>query len=333
MYIISYSIIIVNHNILRKTEIVTLHPRYQLPTNHMLQLNMLRVSKLSKMYNSGDTVISVLKNVNFGLDRGEFVFLTGPSGSGKTTLIKLLILQELPTRGTILFETVPIEKLPQQLVPSYRRTVGVVFQDYKLLENKTVYENVAFVLEILKKEHKEVMQTVEYLLDYVGLSNKRDLFPKQLSGGEKRRVVIARAIANNPKLLIADEPTGDLDEDNTRNIMALLEKINNAGTSIIMTTHNLDLINNYNYTHWHIENGELMQDSKQKSSSNTKAATFIAKLREILPDAIINKLAPLNPDEKEDIMNLTPNFLKNKLKFTDQEIRLLTDKLSTATDL
>jgi cell division transport system ATP-binding protein len=280
---------------------------------------MLRVSKLSKLYTSGDTVIPVLKNVTFGLERGEFVFLTGPSGSGKTTLIKLLIRQEIPTRGSIIFETVPIEQLPNHLIPSFRRTVGVVFQDYKLLEHKTVFENVAFVLEILNKTSPEVKDTVEYLLDYVGLVDKRNLFPKQLSGGEKRRVVIARAIANNPKLLIADEPTGDLDDMNTANIMELLAKINNAGTSIIMTTHNLELLKSYNYSHWHLEQGELIQSVKKKKTVNE----FMKDLLTILDESIVKKLAPLNPDEKEDLFGLTPNFLREQLKFTDKEIEQL----------
>lgn len=285
---------------------------------------MLRVSKLSKLYQQGNTIIPVLKNISFGLERGEFVFLTGPSGSGKTTLIKLLIRQELPTKGTIIFETVPIEQLPRQLIPSYRRTVGVVFQDYKLLENKTVHENVSFVLEILNKTSKEVNQTVEYLLDYVGLADKRNLFPKQLSGGEKRRAVIARAIANNPKLLIADEPTGDLDYENSENIMALLAKINKAGTSVIMTTHNLDFIKRYPYSHWHLEGGMLQQGSPK---SQKHAAQFMKSLNKILPESIINKLQPLNPDEKSDLLNLTPQFLKEELKFTDQEISQLASNL------
>lgn len=286
---------------------------------------MLQVLKLSKLYQQGGTVIPVLKNVSFGLERGEFVFLTGASGSGKTTLIKLLIRQELPTKGSIIFETVPIELLPRQLIPSYRRTVGVVFQDYKLLEHKNVYENVAFVLEILNKATPEVKKTVEYLLDYVGLVDKKNLFPKQLSGGEKRRVVIARAIANNPKLLIADEPTGDLDIDNSENIMALLGRINKAGTSIIMTTHNLDLVNRYNYSHWHLKGGELLKSDKDLEAKSTK--NFTAKLAKILPESILAKIAPLNPDEKEDLLNLTPNFLKEELKFTDKEIAQLADNL------
>ena len=286
---------------------------------------MLRVSKLSKLYKQGNIVIPVLKNVSFGLERGEFVFLTGPSGSGKTTLIKLLIRQELPTKGSIVFETVPIELLPRKLIPSYRRTVGVVFQDYKLLEHKNVYENVAFVLEILNKSPQEVQKTVEYLLDYVGIIDKKGLFPKQLSGGEKRRVVIARAIANNPKLLIADEPTGDLDLDTTENIMSLLGKINKAGTSIIMTTHNLELVYRYDYTHWHLDNGELIQSSPTNEQKSAKA--FMAKLAKILPAELIQKLVPLNPDEKEDLLNLTPNFLKNELKFTDKEISQLATNL------
>ena len=286
--------------------------------NDVLQSSMLRVSKLSKLYSTGDTVIPVLKNVSFGLERGEFVFLTGPSGSGKTTLIKLLIRQELPTKGTIIFETVPIEQLPRQLVPAYRRTVGVAFQDYKLLENKNVFENVAFVLEMLDKSSTEVKKTVEYLLDYVGLADKKDLFPKQLSGGEKRRVVIARAIANNPKMLIADEPTGDLDPANSANIMELLTRINKAGTGIIMTTHNLELVDQYPYSHWKLENGELHHATSDLLKKTSKE--FMNELSKVLSPSILKKIAPLNPDEKEDILNLTPSFLKETLKLTEKEI-------------
>lgn len=292
---------------------------------------MLRVSKLSKLYKQGDKVIPVLKNVSFGLERGEFVFLTGPSGSGKTTLIKLLIRQESPTKGSIVFETVPIEELPRQLIPTYRRTIGVVFQDYKLLEHKNVYENVAFVLEILNRSAQDIQRTVESLLDYVGLADKKNLFPKQLSGGEKRRVVIARAIANNPKLLIADEPTGDLDQANTDNIMALLNKINKAGTSIIMTTHNLELLKQHTtHSHWHLEGGELVKGG-QSAVEPKSAKAFKAKLLKVMPESIVEKLAPLNPDEKEDLLNLTPSFLKEELKFTDKEIAQLADNLKKLT--
>lgn len=319
--IIPHSLIFVNHNHLI---LGYSHPSLSLQCN-MLQLAMLRVSKLSKLYTNGDIVIPVLKNITFGLDRGEFVFLTGPSGSGKTTLIKLLILQELPTRGSIVFETVPIEQLPSHLVPAYRRTVGVVFQDYKLLEHKTVFENVAFVLEILNRPAAEVKKTVEYLLDYVGLVDKKDLFPKQLSGGEKRRVVIARAIANNPKLLIADEPTGDLDPQNTEVIMDLLGRINKAGTSIIMTTHNMELLDLYDYAHWHIEQGELQQNARKNKKKTPNE--FLKELSEILPESVVNKVKPLNPDEKDDLLNLTPSFLKETLKFTDAEVKILADKL------
>ncbi|MCC7304350.1 ATP-binding cassette domain-containing protein [bacterium] len=288
---------------------------------------MLRVSKLSKLYTQGNTVIPVLKNVSFGLERGEFVFLTGPSGSGKTTLIKLLIRQESPTKGSIVFETVPINELPRKLIPPYRRAIGVVFQDYKLLEHKNVYENVAFVLEILNRSPKDIQKTVESLLDYVGLSDKKSLFPKQLSGGEKRRVVIARAIANNPKLLIADEPTGDLDQDNSDKIMELLNKINKAGTSIIMTTHNLDLLKRHDtHTHWHLEGGELVHGN-QSGIAPKSAKAFKTKLLSVMPASVVEKLAPLNPDEKEDLLNLTPSFLKEELKFTDEEITQLADNL------
>jgi len=286
---------------------------------------MLRVLKLSKLYSAGDKVIPVLKNISFSLDSGEFTFLTGASGSGKTTLMKLLIRQELPTKGSIIFETVPIEELPQHLIPSFRRTIGVMFQDFKLIENKTVFENVAFVLEILDIPKKEVKDTVNQLLEYVGLVDKQNLFPKQLSGGEKRRVVIARAIANNPKLLIADEPTGDLDPDNSAHIMELLKKINKAGTSVIMTTHDMDLIKIHkDFEHWHLNSGELIFP-RAKIQSDSK--DFLKSLSKIVPEPIIEKLMPLHPDEKDDLLGLTTGFLRDTLKLTTAEIELLTNKL------
>ncbi|WKZ30189.1 MAG: ATP-binding cassette domain-containing protein [Candidatus Dojkabacteria bacterium] len=284
---------------------------------------MLTAEKVSKLYNVGDATVPVLKNINFSLNQGDFVFLTGPSGAGKTTLIKLLILQEYPTKGKIVFENVPIENLPKKLIPMYRRTVGVVFQDYKLLEHKTVFENIAFVLEILDKKQKEVADTVYKLLELVNLDNKASLFPKQLSGGEKRRVVIARAIANAPKLLIADEPTGDLDDDNTYRIIEILRRINQAGTSIIMTTHNMELLERYpDHKRWRIVAGEL-----NTGASQTGHTRFISKLQNLLSEDVFKKISLLSPDSEADILSLTPSFLRDSLKMNDNEIHELIGKM------
>lgn len=277
---------------------------------------MLEVNRVSKIYNVGHTIIPVLRNISFKIDPGEFIFLTGPSGAGKTTLIKMLILQEFPTKGEIQFEKVPIHKLSRKLVPMYRRTLGVVFQDYKLLEHKTVFENIAFVLEILNKKPNEVRDTVFKLLELVKLQDKADIFPKQLSGGEKRRVVIARSIANNPKLLIADEPTGDLDPDNTERIMELLMKINKSGTSVIMTTHNMELVKRHAFKHWYLNAGELTTDER----NNSKRELFDKKLQQVLTPEIYEKISLIKPDEKEDILELTPAFLKNILKLNEKNI-------------
>jgi cell division transport system ATP-binding protein len=277
---------------------------------------MLEATRVTKIYNTGHNVIPVIRNANFKVNSGEFIFLTGPSGAGKTTLMKMLILQEYPTKGDIMFENIKVNELPQKLVPMYRRTLGVVFQDYKLLEHKTVYENIAFVLEILNKQQQEIRDTVSKLLELVNLKNKEDIFPRQLSGGEKRRVVIARAIANNPKLLIADEPTGDLDPENTARIMELLLKINKSGTSVIMTTHNMEILEKYNtFKRWHLEAGELTDSTITKKANN-----FDKKLQELLRPELYQKIAVIGADSKDDILELTPSFLKNNLKLTEKDI-------------
>lgn len=277
---------------------------------------MLEATRVTKIYNTGHNVIPVIRNANFKVNSGEFIFLTGPSGAGKTTLMKMLILQEYPTKGDIMFENIKVNELPQKLVPMYRRTLGVVFQDYKLLEHKTVYENIAFVLEILNKQQQEIKDTVSKLLELVNLKNKEDIFPRQLSGGEKRRVVIARAIANNPKLLIADEPTGDLDPENTARIMELLLKINKSGTSVIMTTHNMEILEKHNtFKRWHLENGELTD-----STVTRKTNTFDKKLQELLRPELYQKISVIGADSKDDILELTPSFLKNNLKLTEKDI-------------
>lgn len=199
---------------------------------------MIDVIGLSKQY--GNTL--AVDNINVKIGRGEFVFLVGPSGAGKSTFIKLLVCEERPTSGKIIVAERNIAKLRPQELPYYRRKVGVVFQDFKLLPQKTVYENVAFALEVCDATKDEIEDKVPKILDLVGMLKRRDNLPHELSGGERQRVSIARALIHNPKILIADEPTGNLDPINAWEIVDLLEKVNGLGTTIIFATHNKSIV-------------------------------------------------------------------------------------------
>lgn len=215
---------------------------------------------VTKRYKGNDFVID---DVSFSIEPGEFVFLIGPSGSGKTTVIKLLIREELPTNGKIYFDDFDITRLSRNSVYKLRRQLGVVFQDYKLIPDKTVYENVAFAMEVAGKTDKEIKETVPYLLDIVGLSSRAKAFPDHLSGGEKQRVAIARAVSNNPRVLIADEPTGNLDPGAAWDIVQILTKINNWGTTVIMSTHGSDIVNTLNKRVIQMFKGKVVRDDSQ----------------------------------------------------------------------
>jgi len=204
-----------------------------------------------------------LGSVDFQIDDGEFVFLIGPSGSGKTTLIRMLIREELPSSGRIFFDDYDITRLSRNSVYKLRRQLGVVFQDYKLIPDKNAYENVAFAMEVAGKKDSEIKETVPYVLDIVGLTSRSDAFPEQLSGGEKQRVAIARAISNNPRVLIADEPTGNLDPASAWDIVQILSKINNWGTTVIMSTHGTDIVNTLNKRVIQIDKGKLVRDDRK----------------------------------------------------------------------
>ncbi len=196
--------------------------------------SILRVEKVSKIY---EPHIKALEDVSFSVEKGEFLFITGPSGAGKSTLLKLIFREERPTTGEIFFENRPVSKLSRQEIPFLRRKIGVVFQDFKLLESRTVFENVALALEILGLSPGEIKKRVLRVLEAVGLSGKEKQLAKQLSGGEQQRVALARAVVNNPKLLLADEPTGNLDARRTEEVMELFEDLNARGTTIILATH------------------------------------------------------------------------------------------------
>lgn len=204
-----------------------------------------------------------LNDVTFDIADGEFVFLVGQSGAGKSTVLRLLIKEETAQSGNVLIDDVNIGNLKEKDVPKLRRNIGMVFQDFRLLPEKTVAENVAFALQVLNKSHEEIRQTVPAVLDLVGLLDKANRRPEQLSGGEQQRVAIARALVNRPAILMADEPTGNLDPDTTVEIMRLLDQINKAGTTVIMATHDAGIVDQMRKRVIEITNGAVVRDQTQ----------------------------------------------------------------------
>jgi cell division transport system ATP-binding protein len=203
-----------------------------------------------------------LDNVTISISSGEFVSIVGHSGAGKTTLTKLILAEEYPTDGTIFFESTNIHKLSNKELTNFRRKVGVVFQDFRLLPNKTAYENIAFAMEATGKDDNEIAEDVPHVLELVDLTNRSSHFPHQLSGGEKQRLAIARAIITSPELIIADEPTGNLDPINTNEVINILKKINDLGTTIILTTHNRNVVEQIKNRVITLENGRVIRDDK-----------------------------------------------------------------------
>jgi cell division transport system ATP-binding protein len=204
-----------------------------------------------------------LNDVSFEIADGEFVFLVGQSGAGKSTILRLLIREEKAQSGTVLIDDINIGMLPEKEVPKLRRNIGMVFQDFRLLPEKTISENVAFALQVLNKTPDEIKQTVPAVLDLVGLLDKANRKPEQLSGGEQQRVAIARALVNRPAILMADEPSGNLDPDTTVEIMRLLDQINKAGTTVIMATHDAGIVDQMRKRVIEITNGSIVRDQVQ----------------------------------------------------------------------
>ena len=219
--------------------------------------SIIKLSNATKKYNNGTTA---LRNVSVDIEAGEFAYVVGPSGAGKSTFIRLLYREVKLDKGQGVVAGYNLEKIKKRDVPMLRRSIGVVFQDYKLLQNKTVYENIAYAMEVIGKRPREIKKRVMEVLDLVGLKHKVRSFPNELSGGEQQRVAIARSIANAPKVLIADEPTGNLDPENSWEIMNLLEKINIQGTTILMATHNSQIVNTLRHRVIAIENGRIVRD-------------------------------------------------------------------------
>ncbi|CDE95647.1 MAG: cell division ATP-binding protein FtsE [Bacilli bacterium] len=220
-------------------------------------MDLIRISDVQKTYKTGTVA---LYDIDLTISKGDFVFIIGASGSGKSTLIKMLYREEKPDKGSIIIGGVNVAKLKNRKVYILRRKLGVVFQDFKLLPKLTVFENVAFAMEVFAVDKKKIQKRVMEVLELVGLKGKVRQYPNQLSGGEQQRLCIARAIVNNPKLLICDEPTGNLDPDTSMGIMKVLDDINKMGTTIVMTTHNRDIVNKMQKRVIVLEEGKIVKD-------------------------------------------------------------------------
>ena len=221
---------------------------------------MIEIINLNKTYETGNRA---LQNINITIDDGEFVFIMGRSGSGKSTLMKLLLKETEMTSGKIVVNDMDIGSMPRRYVPKYRRRLGVVFQDFRLLKDRTVYENVAFAQRVIGVSPKKIRESVPAMLKRVGLSSKYKAFPNQLSGGEQQRVAIARALINDPEVLLADEPTGNLDAHNSMEIMNLLEEINDRGTTVVVVTHSQEIVDRMRKRVILMDRGTVISDGRE----------------------------------------------------------------------
>lgn len=218
---------------------------------------MIQLTAVSKRYENG---VVALDDINLRIEQGEFAYLVGPSGSGKSTLMKIIYREEIPSKGKVIVGKYNLDRIKPKEVPFLRRQVGVIFQDFKLLPKLTAYENIAYAMEVTGKSRKEIKKRVKEVMTLVGLRTKANHYPSELSGGEQQRVSIARAIVNYPRILIADEPTGNLDPENALEIFKLLEQINLSGTTVLMGTHNDQLVNEFKHRVIRLEHGQLIRD-------------------------------------------------------------------------
>ena len=226
---------------------------------------MININNVTKVYPNGSEGV---KNVTINIGKGEFVFIIGSSGSGKSTLIKLLLKELDPTEGVITINNINTGRISRNQVPYLRRNLGVVFQDFRLLQNKTVYENVAFAMQVIESPSRQIRRSVPTVLSLVGLQQKSKAYPKELSGGEQQRTALARAIVNNPPILIADEPTGNLDPDTAWDIMCLLDEINKRGTTVVVATHARDIVDAMQKRVVTLKHGHVIRDIKKGGYSD-----------------------------------------------------------------
>ena len=273
---------------------------------------MIEFRNVSKVYDSNGT--HALSNVNIKIEDGEFVFVVGSSGAGKSTFLKLIMHEEKTTEGEIIFNDYSSATLKKKQVPYYRREMGIVFQDFRLIPKMSVYDNVAFAMRVIGAKEKEIRKRVPYILQLVGLSQKARSMPNELSGGEQQRVSLARALVNNPKVIIADEPTGNVDPEMSHEIVGLLTKINNAGTTVIMVTHEHDLVRSFQRRVIVIKNGEVVSDTPdpthaQFTGENPKADTDMFFFDE---DVEIDDVNVLPKDDEEDVFDNLENVVSEE---------------------
>ncbi|MDD5146507.1 MAG: ATP-binding cassette domain-containing protein [Candidatus Pacebacteria bacterium] len=223
---------------------------------------MISFCNVVKIYNSGTRAITALDDISFAVEPGEFISLVGKSGSGKTTLIKLLVGEEKPTQGEVFFQDLRVSSASPSLLQQIRKKIGVVYQDYRLLLNKTVQENLSYIMEVIGVPKETIDNDIPQVLSIVGLDQRADNFPHELSGGEKQRLAIARALIHRPQAIVADEPTGNLDLYNTYEIISLLQKINNLGTTVMLSTHNKEIVDALKRRVITLEEGKIISDEK-----------------------------------------------------------------------
>lgn len=221
---------------------------------------MIYFDNVSKKYGKGS---SAVENITLSIGPKEFVSIVGQSGAGKTTLLRMLLAEERPSEGSVFFESTCVNQIPRARLHEYRKKLGTVFQDFRLIDNKTTYENIAFAMEAAGRPDAEIASDVPYILELVGLADKADHFPHELSGGERQRVAIGRAIINQPDVIIADEPTGNLDPINTHDVMQILQKVNELGTTVILTTHNKGVVDSVGKRVITMEKGKIVRDDKE----------------------------------------------------------------------
>lgn len=268
--------------------------------------NLIEFDNISMAYpNATDYA---LKNVSFKIENGEFVFLIGKSGSGKSTILKLMSCEERPNSGKLIIDDINIHSLKRKMIPYLRRSIGLVFQDFRLIPSKTVYENIAFAMQILGASKKQIRRRVSIVLSIVGLKDKEKMLPSELSGGEQQRVAIARAIVNNPMLLIADEPTGNLDPANSESIMAILNEINRNGTTVMICTHDYNLVNRMRKRVIEIDKGYVVRDESQAAYTEGQVLNFASPVsNQAVHPYSEERLAERVQKQKED-MKMEPTL-------------------------